>query len=424
MSRLLSPASAMRFSVDSHAKTRGFSLIELMIAMVLGLLLVEGIFVLFSVTGRVNATQAALSRLQENGRIALNVISEDLRLSGYLPCGSRVQPQVFSDGLANHISGAPATANAPTGWPLNTSYPLDRGIFIGGNTCTAKTCAPPVVASQGLPRAGLAAGDKIPGTDVLTVRYLQGNGWAANGNGSRQTCDEKNTISSIAIRKMPGDPPLDGFKSAHLALLAGCSSGEVFQVSMQGDALQPALGKFGAPACMAADSQARLFDLDTQLQTSIYYLQMVQDESKPGHAISTLMRRINGVTDELVQGVERLDLRYSLLDASGSAHWLSAGEVDRGVSNDGTSLLCKASGATSTQACTWSDVNAVEVTMLLNTVDDLPVDAATDAWNYRYSMDDDRVHAPAATMPVTGLPAGRMLRREFRSVVALRSLST
>ncbi|MBS0582487.1 MAG: hypothetical protein JSS42_05225, partial [Proteobacteria bacterium] len=57
------------------------------------------------------------------------------------------------------------------------------------------------------------------------------------------------------------------------------------------------------------------------------------------------------------------------------------------------------------------------------TVDDLPAEAAADAWDYRYSVDGDKVLRPAAAMPVTGLPPGRMLRREFRTVVALRGLA-
>jgi hypothetical protein len=75
------------------------------------------------------------------------------------------------------------------------------------------------------------------------------------------------------------------------------------------------------------------------------------------------------------------------------------------------------------RTCEWKDVDAVEISMLVNTVDDLPVETSVDAWDYRYSVDGDRMQKPAAVMPVTGLPAGRMLRRAFRTVVALRELA-
>ena len=51
-------------------------------------------------------------------------------------------------------------------------------------------------------------------------------------------------------------------------------------------------------------------------------------------------------------------------------------------------------------------------------------EAAADAWDYRYSIDGERMQRPGKAMPVTGLPPGRMLRREFRTVVALRELAT
>lgn len=405
----------------NRARSDGFSLVEIMIAMVLGLLLLEGVLILFSVTNRVSSTQAALSRLQENGRISLQLVAEDLRLAGHLPCGSHARPLVFTDTLASHIAGAPASAGAPDGWPVDVAYRLAGEVFINGNTCMGSTCTPGLAASLGLPKSGNAIGDRIPGADVLTVRYLQGNGWSANANGSRQDCDANGKVASITIRKLPGDPELDGFKSSHIAMLASCTAAEIFQVNVHGDTLQPLAGKFGSPACLAEESPLRLFDVDTQLRTSVYFLQIVADDSHSGHRIAALMRRINGVTGELARGVERLDFRYSLLDAAGMAHWLTAGEVAHAVTKDDAELLCKPLGEDSARTCDWSDIDAVGISMLVNTVDDLPTDSADHAWDYRYSMDGDQVRSPAAVMPVTGLPAGRMLRREFQSVIALKS---
>lgn len=408
-------------SVRIGSRQRGFSLIEIMIAMVLGLLLIEGVFVLFSVTGRANTTQAALSRLQENGRIALQAIGDDLRQTGFLPCGSRIQPNVYAGNVATHIAGTPVSANPPPDAAPNAPFALDRGIFLGGSVCSSTACVPAPAPPPGIPRSGRAPGDKVPGTDILTVRYLQGSGWSANGNGSTIFCD-KNNLSAIAVRRQPGDAVLDGLRAGHLALLAGCAAGEIFSATLDGDTVHPVTDKFGTPACMNTDAQVRLFDVDTQLQTSTYYVQNVADDTHAGRTIAVLMRRVNGVSDELVQGIERLDFRYSLLDALGSAHWLTAAEVDRGAQGDGSALRCGASDAS--RSCWWSDVNAVEVSMLVNTVDDLPADANSSAWSYRYSLDDDSAHLPAVAMPVTGLPTGHMLRREFKSVIALRNFAS
>ena len=97
------------------ATRTGFSLIELMIAMLLGLMLSEGIYVLLSTSSRANATQLALARLQDSGRVALETIASDLRSAGHMPCGAQLQSQVFSDALATHVIGAPTSA-APPAW--------------------------------------------------------------------------------------------------------------------------------------------------------------------------------------------------------------------------------------------------------------------------------------------------------------------
>lgn len=408
-------AFAVAGDAGRRSRAAGFSLVELMIAMVLGLLVAEGIYVLFAAAGKVNATQTALSRLQENGRIAIELIADDLRSAGRMACGSSSPPLVFVDSLADHIAGRPADAHAPDGQVDGTPYALDRGIFLGGSTCAGKSCSPAVV---GVPRAGLGVGDRIPGTDVLTIRRLQGDGVPAAGAG--QVCAD-GKIVSVDVRGSGGKAMLDGFKASHLALLAGCTQAQIFQVGLQGDAVQPVSARLGAPACSAADAQTQLFDLDAQLQTSVYYLQLAADDKQAGRKIATLMRSTNGIAGEIVQGVERLDLRYSLTDAAGNAHWLNADELGRHVAANGQPLQCGDSGAP--RPCAWKDVDAVEIALLVNTVDDLPAESAVDAWDYRYSIDGAGALRPAAAMPATGLPPGRMLRREFRTVVALRGLA-
>ncbi|GAA0705494.1 PilW family protein [Dokdonella soli] len=393
-----------------------------MIALVLGLLLIEGVLVLFSETSRVNARQTALFRLQDKGRIALGLIADDLRLAGRLPCGSRIRPLVFADALADHIVGTPAAANVPQGWPAATPYPLDRGIFISGNRCIGNACTPALASAQGLPPAGLAEGDRIPGTDMLTVRHLQGSGWAARADDPGSLCKDNKSVGPITIRKLPGDSLPAGFDASHVALLANCSNGEILAVAPHADTLQPIQGNFGAAACMAIDAQTRVFDLDAQLQTSVYYLAMKARAGVRDRGTAVLMRRMNGVTSEVVEGVERLDFRYSLVDSVGTAHWLTAAEVDHATASDGAQLQCGMSDGTVTRPCAWSDIDAVDISMLINTVEDLPADSSAHAFDYRYSVDGDQARPPQATMPVTGLPTGRMLRREFHSVVALGNL--
>lgn len=66
--------------------SRGFSLVELMIAMTLGLAIMGGIIALFLSNKQAYRTQEALSRVQESGRLAFEIMARDIRMAGNLGC--------------------------------------------------------------------------------------------------------------------------------------------------------------------------------------------------------------------------------------------------------------------------------------------------------------------------------------------------
>jgi type IV pilus assembly protein PilW len=65
---------------------RGFSLVELMVSIVIGLILVAGILSIFFSSKVTYTSNEKTARLQENGRTALDFLSHDLRSSGYQGC--------------------------------------------------------------------------------------------------------------------------------------------------------------------------------------------------------------------------------------------------------------------------------------------------------------------------------------------------
>ncbi|MDN5923497.1 MAG: prepilin-type N-terminal cleavage/methylation domain-containing protein, partial [Xanthomonadales bacterium] len=64
----------------------GFTLIELMISMVLGILVSAGIITVFLSTSRSNQVQTQMARLQENGRFAVSQMSDSLRMASASFC--------------------------------------------------------------------------------------------------------------------------------------------------------------------------------------------------------------------------------------------------------------------------------------------------------------------------------------------------
>lgn len=64
-------------------KQKGLSLIELMIALVLGLFLVAGVIQIFLGTSQTYRLTGDIARVQENARFALDILARDIRMAGY-----------------------------------------------------------------------------------------------------------------------------------------------------------------------------------------------------------------------------------------------------------------------------------------------------------------------------------------------------
>lgn len=92
----------MKSVVIMQFKTiKGFSLTELMIAMLLGLLVLGGVLGVFLANQTTSRVNASLSELQNTARIAFQLMSKDIRNAGFNGCGNPVQ-------VTNVLNVAPA----------------------------------------------------------------------------------------------------------------------------------------------------------------------------------------------------------------------------------------------------------------------------------------------------------------------------
>ncbi|MDH3640235.1 MAG: PilW family protein, partial [Gammaproteobacteria bacterium] len=76
---------------------KGVTLVEVMIGMLLGLFLMGGILQVFSSSRQTYRVHEATSRMQESGRMALEVLSRDIRMADYWGCAS--DPSNFVNNL-------------------------------------------------------------------------------------------------------------------------------------------------------------------------------------------------------------------------------------------------------------------------------------------------------------------------------------
>jgi len=126
---------------------RGFSLIELMIAMVLGLVLSAGIFAVFNGNKQSSDLNTTMADMQESARFALNKLSSDIRMAGFQGCKDINQggPDILA-------------VNAPT---KNLEMTAATGSVI--NDSKVWQPAPPINVTS--------LGNVIPHTHALTLQF-------------------------------------------------------------------------------------------------------------------------------------------------------------------------------------------------------------------------------------------------------------
>ena len=84
----------------------GMTLIEIMIALLIGAFLLGGVLQIFSGSQQTYRMQENLSRLQENGRFALDFLAHDIRMAGYWGCLSPNSPNIDIAGADNNVGVA------------------------------------------------------------------------------------------------------------------------------------------------------------------------------------------------------------------------------------------------------------------------------------------------------------------------------
>jgi type IV pilus assembly protein PilW len=132
--------------------SRGFSLVELMVALVITLILLAGIGQIFLSSKKSFVIQDSLGRLQENGRYAMETLAQDVRRAGFW--GGNADITAIDD----HVGGTGKVATDDgTCTDANWARMLTHRIF-GKNDTRAgyTTCLP---------------ADTAPKGDILVVRY-------------------------------------------------------------------------------------------------------------------------------------------------------------------------------------------------------------------------------------------------------------
>jgi len=202
-----------RLMMTKNTRQVGMTLVELLIAMMLTGILGTAIV---NMVGR-NVAQAALSnsygRIQESGRLALDLISEDLRMAGFRGC---INPRTGSTILTSLIAGAADDASDYDAFLYRYNeqkVDVIDDYEVGAQYNTA-------AGGNRMPMSGSFPNNTVPveGTDVLIIRgavasniqlaqsytSLPGAGLVLNGNATHlsEIQDGRTMILSTCISEL------------------------------------------------------------------------------------------------------------------------------------------------------------------------------------------------------------------------------
>jgi type IV pilus assembly protein PilW len=307
----------------SKYRIQGLSLIELMIALLIGTVLVMGMVQVFGASRAAYQLSEGLSRVQENGRFAMDFLQRDIRMAGHFGCVNDQARRQTANVFNSHFAAGGV---------------LDFGFSIRGY----ENASP----------AGLTLNPaRIAGTDSIVLRFLTSNGVPVRAvdttNASAPAAEIDPNKWSVLQQDGVATPVLFG--------VADCSFVDVFAASSTaagtGRVVAPASVNLGRYGTNPGGGPAMLYPA----RAIVYYI---------GSGLSgrpSLWRaRINvngGVTsEELIEGIENLQFRYGL---------------DQNAATDPTGFMATQGTASDvgTTDLQWRRVGQVQVALLAASVD-------------------------------------------------------
>lgn len=264
----------MKPTLFSSRAQSGFGLVELMVAMTLGLVLLGSLGYVFIGTRGAFRVTDNLSRMQENARYALDVMARDVRMAGYVGCINIAAMKV------NTIANPPVSAIAP------------GNALIGYDNGTGWTNPTSIVRPAG---AG----------DVLSVMGAFGGEVNLAGN----------LTPSNANVQINGNP--HGFVAGDVLLVTNCVNADVFTAT--------SVSNSGTTVTVAHANSSNTGNRIGEYGPDAFVMRMEQLSyfigNNPAGNPALYRVGLDGVAQELVENVREMQFRYGLdTDADGAVN--------------------------------------------------------------------------------------------------------
>ncbi|MGO1232131.1 MAG: PilW family protein [Marinobacter sp.] len=271
-------------------KQSGLSIVELMIALLLGSLLAIGLFQIFTSNSQAFRVTEGIARTQESGRIASDILAREARNAGYFGCNS----QKYTSNLDIEEGDDDWDVFH---WDMSTS-----------------------VSSPAAARPSGA----INGTDFI---YFNG----MESLGLEIATDSPHTSASMDIRNAADDDRENLLSDGEIVAITDCQGTDVFQItsfnSSNGNLVANSGNKqtpgndFTDNVCSNTGNPgagnnclSNNYGEGAQILRPFQRIYFIDDSGTTGNRALMMEERLSGTvrTYEIVEGVEDLQVRYGL----------------------------------------------------------------------------------------------------------------
>ena len=360
--------------ISTPRSQKGYSIIELMVASVVGLVILSGAVTVFTGNKASQEMSSGMARIQESGRVALDILSNDICLTGYQGCtNGTIAPEVL------------ATVKPTINLPMDALW---------GGEYDGSDWAPGAHADL----SGIGITPKA-NTDVIYVQHGSG----------------RTTLLSTSMSSLSGPISLatnpDQLEKGDMIMISDCSTADIFRASSVEETSSAVTVGFAAGTDNAQSTLNRDYQVATgglmnnelrvmRFESNAYFVADSQRNDNNGNDIFSLF--VVDTTDEtkpytpveLVEGVENMQILYGERMANDSIRYVPAG----------------------TAGLNMNDVVSIQIGLLVASTDEI----TTSDDDRTYLLADVKV-GPSSGNTTINHTGGRTLRAAFNTTIQLRN---
>ncbi|MBX2883504.1 MAG: PilW family protein [Granulosicoccus sp.] len=349
------------------SKQSGFTLVELMVAMVIGLVLIAGMATVFSGIRRSAELNTALGDMQENARYILDTLARDGRMAGYQGCVN------VEDTSATILAN-----DAPTNNFFQSALSGSRIV-----SATNWTPAPPLTFT--IPNTVTP----VVGSDVLSIQY---------GNPETYPVAPMAQVNANIVTTTPNRT----IQANDLVIVSNCQVADLIRVNAVNiNTLSHTSATNSSSNVSARYGQGGAKNLSQvmKFESNVYFLADTGRTNESNDPVISLYRQslpFSGAPQEIVESVDAFRVKYGIRQpGSNNLEWVDVNDVGGD----------------------FGRVQSLQIGLLVSSYERI----LSEDDNQTYMIAGDLVQPAGTNGAVLTHPGGRRMRLAFNTTINVRN---